>query len=133
MPAQTVLFTAVPDGVGARRRVRLLVHVGPRLLAAGLLGDFAGWVDWPTTITQLGPWELRFPSRGAQYTVPAHLTTDVVPDPAVWSRLFPADTPVHGRRTPKLTNRLLHTYSTETISSFLRERWGRFGSESPEQ
>ena len=133
MPAQTVLFTAIPDGVGARRRVRLLVHVGPRLLSAGKLGDFDGWVDWPATIAQLGPWELRFPGLGAQYTVQAHLSTDVIPDPAVWARLFPADTPVHGRRMPKLTNRLLHTYSTETISTFLRQRWGRFGSESPEQ
>jgi hypothetical protein len=131
MPAQTVLFTPIPDGIVANR-IRLRVHVGPRLLTEGTLADYSDWVDWPATLTQI-EWSVRFPALGKEFTVPATPATDVLPDLDVWQRLFPGSTPVKGRRMPKLTNRLLHGYSTETVSQFLKDRYGRFGAQSPDE
>jgi hypothetical protein len=136
MPAQTTLFTPIPDGILAGR-VHVRVHVGPRLLTEGTLADYADWANWPATVEQI-EWNVRFPAlidplTQKPLTVPAHLATDVLPDPEVWQRLFPADTAVKGRRMPKLTNRLLHSYSTETVTQFLKDRYGRFGAQSPEQ
>jgi hypothetical protein len=131
MAEHTVLFTPVPNGLATTLgRVRVLVHVGPRLLTDGTLGDYSDWIDWPATVAAMGPWELRFPGLGGNVTVPAELVKET-PDSAVWTRLFPSSTPVRARRTPRVTHRLLHSYPTATITQFLAERWGRFGAESP--
>ena len=134
MPAQTVLFTPIPDGIVANR-VRLRVHVGPRLLTEGTLADYGDWANWPATLAQI---QVVGALPGARrpdtpQPVAARPATDVLPDPDVWERLFPGSTPVKGRRMPKLTNRLLHGYSTETVSQFLKDRYGRFGAQSAEQ
>lgn len=133
MPEQTALFTPVPNGVtedGARLRV--LVHVAPRLLTTGPLSDYPDWRDWPQALSAITDWKVRFLGLGDAFTRPLTVVGPDLADSAVWTRLFPPATKVNGHRFRGFTNRLLHSYPTNTITTFLQERWGRFGTESPD-
>jgi hypothetical protein len=134
MATQTVTWTALPDG-RAGDRLRFSVHVAPRLhtdAAEGTLADFPDWVDWPANLTGPGvTFKLVFSGPGL--TLPP---IDVTPlplfDSARWTGMFPPSTLVRGHQFKDPACTRINSYPVSHVVGFLKERYGRFGTEHPE-
>jgi hypothetical protein len=88
MAASRITWTPVPNGY-ANGKLRLSVHVSPRLSGAGTLDGYADWLRWPTT-------RLAFTVRFGTVDVPATITS-AAPRSDLWNALFGPATPVRVR------------------------------------
>lgn len=122
---QTVLFTAIPNG-SAKGKLRVLVHVSPRLQTSGTLADYPDWVDWPKTLAKI-PWLVDFASLGTVSATPVA----PLPESARWTALFPPATTIEGHAYKGFDHIKLHSYPVRTILDFLANRWARFGANDP--
>src|SRR5215212_6834465 len=134
MPEQTILWTAVPNGVsgeGAGRRVRLSVFVSPRLRLADGEGDtlslLPDFLNWPQTVQDY--------SFAAQFeggpTVPATTATPSVLRPDLWTHLFKPDTFVRSHTYDDYSKHLLISYPVRPLVNGLRRLYQGISLESP--
>ena len=120
--SQTILWTALPDGVDPDDSgiLRLSVLVSPRLATAGAeahLGDFADFVDWPRQLRQA-----RFAVEVTWDRL--HLDAEHNPDVAdsgLWAALLPPETPVEGHEFIDRSQRALRSFPTRSVAGFVRE------------
>lgn len=132
MPTQTIVWTAVPAGIGPGRRPRLSVHIAPRLVPdtpAGVLSAFPDWLDWPAT--PVYGWIVRL-GNGAEFG--ASLVSSPLPSSARWRDLFAPTTPVRGRAAVEdFTQRRIRSYPIASVLAHVRNLYTDVAVNAPDR
>jgi len=134
MPKQTVMWTALPNGVvgdGANRRLRLSVFVSPRLEASAAEGDtlklFDDFLNWPARIKD-ATFSVAFASGP---TVAATVVKTAPLDSNMWKALFKSTTFVRPHQFDDLSQSLIISYPVSQTLNSLKQTYQQIGLESP--
>lgn len=107
MAQERLLVSVLPLTVKAGAHHHLSLHIAPRLVPDGAeapLGSFDRFADWGS-VARTATWKIF----SGNTEVAATALTEII-DPDLWSRVFPADTPVRGPR--------MDTFKGRTFRSF---------------
>lgn len=124
MPLQTIIWTALPNGIANNGKLRLSVHIAPRLVpdgAQGQLQDFPDWEVWPNT--SINGWQVHFPAPTGVQIFSAQEVTSPSASAARWSDLFASTTPVRGRVIQDFTRRRIRSYPVGHVVGHLRDHY----------
>jgi hypothetical protein len=136
MRTQTIVWTALPNGTDALRRVNLSVFVSPQLQtdqdgANPSLVPFTDWVNWVTTL-QEQPTPFSF-----NVTFSGFPPVNVVPDlsglsSAHWAAIFdPAMTGVTPYSYTDYSTTPIHSFDVNAVEQYVQSLYGRLGLASP--
>src|SRR5262245_35999426 len=94
MIVEKVIWTTLPAGVDDEKRLRVSVHVAPRLgtddgdKKERQLEEFPAFTNWPERLTDIS-FEVQFDNGVTREGI-----VQSKPDPDLWEQLFPSATPV---------------------------------------
>src|SRR5688500_10875548 len=135
MPKQTIMWTAIPNGVsgeGAGRRVRLSVFVSPRLQPAASEGDtlslFPDFLNWPQTVQHNYSFAVHVKGGPTVASTPARPS---VLRPTLWIHLFKPDTLVRSHTYDDYSKNLLISYPVRPLVKGLKHLYQGMGLEWP--
>ncbi len=129
MPTQTMVCTALPNGVGVDSHgapvLKLSVHISPRLSGGADLSSFADWKNWPTTPLTLQV-KVNNVVLDATLVGPAPSTT-------LWPKLFPISTKVGDHTGPDivLADTYVRTYPARGVRDFVRDQYAYMAANNP--
>lgn len=124
MTIEKAIFTALPNGVGSQRQLRLSVHVAPRLRnddasdTPRTLEEFGTFATWPDQVNLMS-FAVQFqggPKARGRPEKPA--------DPPLWKLLFPQSTPVGPHVFQDHAERDLHVFPVRPVLHFLEQAYG---------
>ena len=124
MSVEKVIWTALPNGVNDQGRLRISVHVAPRLRnddgsdTPRKLGDFAAFVNWPERVNKL-KFSVEFQGGAAVKAAP-----EAPADPKLWTLLFPPGTRVGPHVFQDHAKRDLHVFPVRPVLKFLEQAYG---------
>jgi hypothetical protein len=124
MILEKVVWTSLPNHADAQKRLRISVHVGPRLVnddgssTPGTLAQGAAFLDWPRRLATLR-FRAEFDNGLAR---PARAVAAA--DGGLWRRLFPASTPLQPFAFQDHSRRDLHVFPVREVHAFLRQAYG---------
>jgi hypothetical protein len=133
--SQQVIWTAIPNGFADATTLRVTAYVSPRLMSSSSstqdLSNWPLWVDWPATLAGIS----IFVVIG---TTAAQATLDPAsdkPDSAVWTKLFPSDSPVRpydfANRFKGLDARRIRSFPLSPIVDFIQDNYTDVAVGSP--
>jgi hypothetical protein len=129
MILERVLWTALPNHFDTSGRLRISVHVAPRLVnhdgstTPGKLDQCPAFVNWPARLATLS-FKVEFDGGVTAQGVPESET-----DSVLWTRLFPPDTPLQPFVFQDHAKRNLHVFPVKDVHQFLRQAYGAAGAE----
>lgn len=124
MTIEKVIWTALPHGTDDQGRLRISVHVAPRLRnddgsdTPRKLGEFAAFVNWPERVNTF-KFSVEFlggPSVKGLPEAPAN--------PTLWKLLFPPGTRVGPHVFQDHAKRDLHVFPVRPVLQFLKQTYG---------
>jgi len=128
--SRTLIWTALPKERLSPTRLRVSVHVAPRIDAppgGGKLALAPEFLDWPATIAAMD-FGISF---GNGTELPAVQATDPAPRSDLWTSLFSADTFVRGRVIDNLAGKKIVSYPVKALLDFLQKTYTDIGLASP--
>ena len=116
MASQTLIFATLPNGLGAKHKLRLSLYLTPRLTGGATLAAFPDFVNWTKLVQDHG---IKFQiTCGAEVVTVAADTTVLRPD--IWAAIFPNDAFVEDYQFTDHTQQLLVSYPSRQALSFLK-------------
>jgi hypothetical protein len=133
--SQLVIWTAVPNGLTAGGDLRVTAYVSPRLMSTSPsiadLSNWPFWVDWPATLSGIAIFVVIGTTSHAATPDPA----SDAPDSAVWTKLFPSDSPVRpydfANRFKGLDARRIRSFPLSPILDFIQDNYTDIAVGSP--
>lgn len=134
MVLEDVIWTTIPHQQDDESRLRITVHLGPRLTnddgssTRGTLRDARMFLDWPRSLARM-----KFRVEFDNGTVCAGIAMREA-DSALWSHLFPRETPLVPFVFQDHSQRDLHSFPVRGVHQFLQKAYGAVaagGSEVP--
>lgn len=128
MTKERVIWTTLPNGVGADKRLQITLFVSPRLSNADgsdtirKLGEFPAFAEWPTRLAGL---EFKVEFQGGASAAGA---VKAVADAKLWKHLLPPDTPVVPYVFRDHAKRNLHVFPVRGVHTFLKGAYGALGA-----
>jgi len=122
MATQVMIWTALPAGASGSK-LRVSVHLAPRLTGGVKLMDFPDFIDWPATSIR---WRVSI--NGVIH--PARVV-GTRGDSALWGKLFDSATPVASYIYSELTGRRFFSYPAAFVRSFLMSSYSQLAANSP--
>lgn len=123
MASERVIWTALPNQRDTGNRLRLSVHVSPRLSGGGAtLGGYPAFANWPKRLESLA-FAVEFDNGLSLEAIAEPLA-----DPELWLRLFPATTPVMPHQFRDHSQRDLHVFPVSEVHEFLQTTYGKVGA-----
>ncbi|MFC0438226.1 hypothetical protein [Kutzneria buriramensis] len=127
-PTQTIVCTALPNGVGVAAGapvLKLSVHIAPRLSGATDLSSFPDWQNWPRTAISF-----QVKVNGATLTATADTSKLSA---TLWPKLFPASTKVEDHTGPTINpaDTYVRTYPARRVRNFVRDQYAYMAANSP--
>ena len=121
MKTQTIIWTAIPNGISPEGKLRLSVLVSPRLetdeIISGrpspVLRQFEDFLNWPPSDLKFS---VAFDEGGVVRQLPAMITSK--PDSNIWGALFKIDTPVDSYSFDDYSLRIIRSYPSSKIMTF---------------
>ena len=126
MPEQ-IIWTALPHGI-ANGRLRLSVHISPRLSGAGTLtlNDFGSFQDWPAVVRGLS-FTAAFDGGPSLVATPLFHEPSAsgaeIPDSALWKALFPLSTAVTSHEFDDYSQQVIRSAPIARIHGDLKGRY----------
>lgn len=117
MPSQTLIFTAIPNGINSKnKKLKVSLFLAPRLDGAQSLSDFKDFLDWPGRIHTHG---LKFTlaCAGNTHTVAADRN---ILRPDIWQSIFEPKAYVEKVPVSQFNNNLIVSYPTRECLGYLR-------------
>jgi hypothetical protein len=120
MATQSLIWTAMPNGLNQNKELKVSVLLSPRLdaeSATQVLSSFPDFVDWPQTLAAC-KFTLHFASnsvsiKGDQLVGPNRVDNAIgQADSQVWTQMLPANTKVKGFAFKDMTAKKVLSYST---------------------
>jgi len=124
MTVERVIWTALPRGIGEDGRLRISVHVAPRLRNSDgsdtprKLGEFPAFEVWPARVNTF-EFEVQFQGGPSAKGIPETAT-----DPNLWKILFPGKTRVGPHVFQDHAKRNLHVFPVRPVLQFLEQTYG---------
>ena len=124
MTVEKVIWTALPRGVGDDGRLRISVHVAPRLRnddgsdTQRKLGEFAAFANWAERVNTFR-FSVEFDGGPSAKGVP-----ETPADPKLWSLLLPGDTRVGPHVFQDHAKRDLHVFPVRPLLKFIKQAYG---------
>ncbi len=116
MASQTLIFAALPNGLGAKGTLKLSLYLTPRLDSGATLADFPDILNWPQQIVARG---LKFQiTCGAKNVTVAADTSVLRPD--IWEAIFTPTTFVEAYAFTDYTKQLIVSYPSRQALSYLK-------------
>ncbi len=116
MASQTLIFAALPNGLGAKDTLKLSLYLTPRLDSGATLADFPDILNWPQQIVAHG---LKFQiTCGAKNVTVAADPKVLRPD--IWGAIFTPATFVEAYEFTDYTKQLIVSYPSRQALSFLK-------------
>jgi hypothetical protein len=128
MILEKVLWTVLPNHFDANGRLRISVHVAPRLVnhdgspTGGKLDQCPAFIEWPARLATLS-FKVEFDGGVTAEAIPESQA-----DSALWSRLFPPDTPLQPFVFQDHAKRNLHVFPVKDVHRFLQQSYGAAGA-----
>ena len=129
MILEKVLWTALPNHFDKNKRLRISLHVAPRIVnddgssTHGKLGGCPAFHEWPKRLATL-KFKVEFDNGVTAQGVPEQQG-----DSALWSRLFPADTPLQPFEFQNHAKRYLHVFPVRGVHKFVQQAYGAAGAQ----
>ncbi|UHL62676.1 hypothetical protein LSG25_11330 [Paralcaligenes sp. KSB-10] len=131
MAKQTIVWTVLPNGRATdgphAGQLRVSIIASPRLTPEApdeqILKAFDDWQQWPLTLQQA-----EFALRVGTKTV--KLIPTSTPDPALWKRLLPGQTPVAGFEFKDMSQVNLRSYAVRNVLGLVRRHYSRLAVQS---
>jgi hypothetical protein len=123
MTVEKVIWTALPNGVGDNGRLRISVHVAPRLRnddGSGTerkLGEFKSFESWPDRVNGFR-FVVQFQGGPSVKGIP-----ETAADSILWKILFPSTTPVGPHVFQDHAKRNLHIFPVRPVLQFLKQAY----------
>lgn len=129
---QTITLTPLPNGRLSGGRVRLSVHISPRLEsdedgAHPLLSAFPDFAEWARRSAS-APFQVEFGDGGP---VPAELDETQPPDPDLWEAIFPLACAVKPFRFTSFAGQKLRSFPAANVHQYLTNLYTSFGLSNP--
>jgi hypothetical protein len=127
-----VIWTALPNGVAADGRLRLSVHVAPRLRnddgsdTPRKLGEFPSFASWPDRVNSFR-FDVEFQGGPAGRGIP-----EAPADAGLWKVLFPPGTRVGPHVFQDNAKRDLHVFPVRPMLQFLEQTYGAVAAKGTE-
>jgi hypothetical protein len=124
MTVEKVIWTALPRGVGDDGRLRISVHVAPRLrnddgsATPRKLGEFAAFANWAERVNTFR-FSVEFDGGPSAKGVP-----ETPADPKLWSLLLPVNTRVEPHVFQDHAKRDLHVFPVRPLLKFIKQAYG---------
>ena len=124
MAIEKVIWTALPHGVNEQGRLRISVHVAPRLRnddgsdTPRKLGDFPTFANWAEHVNRFR-FSVEFQGGPSVRGIP-----QTPADPKLWSLLFPKHTRVGPHVFQDHAKRDLHVFPVRPVLQFLEQAYG---------
>jgi hypothetical protein len=140
MAKQSLMWTALPNGVDKTGALRISALISPRLEpdADQILKPFTDMTDWPNTLSgaiftiSFGPDSVKIPGNETAAAARVDGTIDL-PDSDAWTRLIHADTFVRAHDFEDLSNNVVLSYDTMAMNALARQLYGSLGSATSDQ
>lgn len=132
MATQKIVWTVLPFGFAGKPgrkagKRRVSVVVSPRLTPGAaneqVLQAFKEWLDWPGALK-----DANFAIESGGKTIPLVMVS--TPDPALWQKLFSAQTPVTGFVFKDVSKLNLRSYSVRNVLGYVKRHYGRLAVQS---
>ena len=126
-----VIWTTLPNGIDDEKRLRLSVHVAPRLTtddgnpAPRRLDEYGPFEVWPDRLGHLR-WRVEFDNGVTAEGIPAEKT-----DADLWKRLFPGHTFVRPHAFVDHAKQSLHSFPVRDVLAFLESTYGSLSAAGP--
>ncbi len=128
MTVEKAIWTTLPYGFDGEGRLRVSVHVAPRLLNADgkqtqrKLGEFPAFEQWADRVNDM---KFRVEFMGGPTTTGKR---DVLADEELWGILFPPETTVFPREFQDHATRDIHIFPVSQVLDFLEKVYGAAGA-----
>lgn len=134
MKIQTIIWTAIPNGISTSGNLRLSVLVSPRLETdekisgrpSPILRQFEDFLHWPPLDLKFS---VAFDDSGVVRQLPAVITSKS--DSNVWGALFKIDTPVESYTFDDYSSRIVRSYPAASIIAFIEKQYQRIATTNP--
>lgn len=129
MGKQTLIWTALPNGIRNGRFLQLSTVLTPRLTSTRIKPtlemDFPDLVNWPETVTGM-EFRVQF-ANGPTYTAQR---VSRPPDPELWRALFLPDTYVRSYKADEDTSTVV-SYPVRNLLGYVSDRYRKLALEYP--
>src|SRR5215216_620573 len=119
---QTLLWIALPNGLGDQHQLRLSVFVNPRLRTdeGTTLALFPDFLDWAT---RMQPDQVTFTLHTDDGSQAVASIVSPAPDVALWQALFTPDIPVRPYEFDNYANRPIVSFPVANVLGYVKERY----------
>jgi hypothetical protein len=132
MTIEKVIWTSLPYGLTEDGRLKITLHLAPRLSNADLsdtirkLGEFPAFSSWPDRLASL-EFRVEFDNGLQAHGVPLSEL-----EPELWQRVFPPETSVKPFAFKDHAARNLHIFPVRGVLQFLKTTYGELGAAGSE-
>ena len=132
MILEKAIWTALPNGLDDHKRLRLSVHVAPRLTtddddpSPRTLKEYPTFEVWAERIAEMR-WDVEFDNG-----VTARAEPEERPDADLWKLLFPSDTFVRPHAFVDHAKKNFHSFPVREILQFLESTYGSLSAAGPD-
>ena len=138
MLVERIIWTAIPSGFDSEGRLRLSVHVAPRLTTDDgdtsdrTLDEYPTFSNWAERLADLA-WEIEVAEQlgGPAETHGASIESKVV-DAKLWTVVFPDQTLVRPHGFQDHAKRNLHVFPVRDVLQFVEHTYGALSAAGPE-
>lgn len=128
MATQTILSTALPDGVrteSGRAYLHLSAFLSPRLTGADTLAAFPGWLDWPAAAVEFDV------SLGGKVVRAEKLPQELRSD--LWKKLFTGGSRLGTATAPPMPPQrtFVRSYPVRNVRNFVRDQYSLMAANNP--
>lgn len=137
MTSQTIMWTALPNGIAEDSDLKISIFVSPRLQSEAemaRLGEFDYFQNWPQTLTTMLKEGLHFDLRVDGRFVESIQLLDFLGyhslDPELWEALFKPDTLVRPYKFDDFSQNAIISYPAKVLHDSLKDLYAQFGLEN---
>jgi hypothetical protein len=132
MILEKAIWTALPDGLNDAKRLRLSVHVAPRLATDDgdpmprKLGEYKAFEVWAERVAGMR-WIVEFDNGVTAEGIPQDQ-----PDVHLWKRLLPPDTFVRPHAFTDHAKKSFHSFPVHEVLQFIESTYASLAAEGPD-
>src|ERR671911_2704111 len=137
MLVEKVIWTTLPAGFDTEGRLRLTVHVAPRLTtddgdpSERTLDEFGAFAAWPDALAGV-EFEVQVTDQlGGSVDGHGAQRTDDGPDAQLWKVVFPHDTLVRPHAFQDHAKRNVHVFPVRDVLSVIETAYGALAASGP--
>ena len=136
MKRQTIIWTALPNGLTKEGKLKLSIFITPRLETKSgedtFLGEFQDFLQWPSKNIDFSV-KFQLGTIVKDLSPDKPLATHPLPEQKVWEAIFKTSTLVQSYQFDDYSDRIIQSYPVTQVMSFLKNKYQDIAISSPIQ